>query len=62
MSINDLVYPVYNNKREMWKLLRGRETFYDDDRVLREWETKQEALDWAYANLNVEFITENDLE
>ena len=51
MSLNDPIIPYYNEKHQMWRLLRGRETFYDEDRYLREWETKEEALEWARANL-----------
>ena len=36
----------------------GSETFYDEDRYLREWETKEEALEWARANLPYNEIEE----
>lgn len=26
--------------------MQGRETFYDEDRYMREWDTKEEALEW----------------
>ena len=58
MSVNDVIYPYYDERREMWRLIRGRETFYDEERYLREWETKDEALAWARENFEEKYITE----
>ncbi len=30
--------------------MRGTETFYDEDRHMREWDTEAEAIEWAGAN------------
>ncbi len=59
MSINDPIIPFYHEKHKTWRLLRGRETFYDKDRYLREWETKEEAVEWAKANFPYNEIKEN---
>lgn len=50
MSINDPVIVSFNDKWG-WVLTRGRETFYDDERYLRAWDTRAEAEQWAMANL-----------
>jgi hypothetical protein len=47
MSINNPVYPRYRKKQKDWQLIRGRETFYDDDDRLITFETKGEAIEWA---------------
>ena len=43
MSINDPITIEWDDKRERWYLKRGRETFYDDDRVWIQFDTKAEA-------------------
>ena len=52
MSINDPVIAVWSQKHGHI-LMRGRETFYDDDRRLRSWDTAEEAAEWAIENLGV---------
>ena len=54
MGITDTVYTMYNSTRSTYFLQQGRETFYDDDNVLREWDTEDEARAWALANLGVD--------
>lgn len=54
MSINDPVVIVYNEKHKWYYLKRGRETFYDEDRYIRRWDTPEEAAEWCRNNLNVE--------
>ena len=44
------VIPTYNVRHNYWYLAWGTETFYDEKRYLRIWDTKQEAIDWAKAN------------
>jgi len=50
LSVNDPIETYYNERRKTWQLLRGNETFYDEDRYLREWDTEAEALEWAKEN------------
>lgn len=52
MSINDPVIAVWSQKHGHI-LMRGSETFYDEDRRLRSWETAEEAAEWAMENLGV---------
>lgn len=40
----------YNKKHDWWILVRGPNTFYDENRYLRTWDTKEEALAWAREN------------
>ena len=51
MGLNDPVRAEYREKRDVWILLRGNETFYDDDRCMMEWLTEADALEWAAKNL-----------
>ena len=50
MSVNDPIVTDFYHKAQQWRLLQGRETFYDDDRCLRLWDTEKEAVDWAKEN------------
>jgi hypothetical protein len=47
MSICDPITVEYNEKRKKYYLLRGRETFYDEDNYWRLWDTPEEAIEWA---------------
>ena len=47
MGINDPLIVEYREKRKSFILLRGNETFYDFDNYLIEFETLQEAVDFA---------------
>lgn len=47
MSLNDPVELYYNNRRNKWLLMRGRETFYDENNTLVEFDTVEEAIEWA---------------
>ena len=60
MSVNDPVEVVYNEKREGWMLLRGRETFYTHDRELFLWDTAEDAAQWCRDVLRVEPEVKND--
>lgn len=51
MSINDPVEVVYSAKRETYWLRQGREAYYDNARVLREWEDPEPAYEWAKENI-----------
>ncbi len=51
MGIADPVMVRFNDKREMYYLTRGRETFYDDDRIWRLWPTLDGAVKWCEDNL-----------
>jgi len=44
------VKATYNVKHNYWVLERGKETFYDEQRFLRTWKTKQDAIDWLKSN------------
>ena len=50
MSIDDPVVAVWSQKYGHI-LMRGRETFYDEEGYLRSWETAEAAAEWAMANL-----------
>lgn len=47
MGIADPVRVIYDERRETWRLVQGRETFYDEDRYLLQWESREEAIAWA---------------
>lgn len=47
---NPTVKAVYDKKHEWWMLLRGPQTFYDENNRLRIWDTKEEALEWVKIN------------
>lgn len=53
MSITDPVLLVYDEKRQAWRLQRGRETFYDHKRELLTWNTAEEAREWCKHELGV---------
>ena len=44
------VTATYNIRQNYWYLVRGNETFYDEERRLRTWETKEEAEKWVLEN------------
>lgn len=50
--MNDVIV-VYDERREGYILIRGRETFYDENRYLRVWDTETEAIEWATETLGV---------
>lgn len=50
MSITDPIEVYYYERRKTYLLVRGRETFYDENDILLEWETAEEALEWALEN------------
>ena len=44
---------LYDPRRKMWRLqLDGRETFYNSDREMMEWDTEAEAIRWFDENQN----------
>lgn len=47
MSINDPLVLEYRPRRGTWIITRGRETFYNDERELIEWEDHEDAIAWA---------------
>ena len=47
---NPTVKAEYDKKHNWWILLRGPETFYDEDRKMRVWDTKEEAIKWIQIN------------
>lgn len=53
MSINDPIKVEYLEKRGKWVLCQGRESFYDDSNQLREWDTQDQAGQWAIDNLGI---------
>jgi hypothetical protein len=44
---------VYRQARAKWGLLRGPETFYDEDDYMIEFSSEEEAVAWAEKNLGV---------
>ncbi len=51
MSVTDPLELRYQAKRRTWIVVRGRETFYDDDRYLIEHPTSGAATAWAEEEL-----------
>ncbi len=57
MSITDPIEVYYYERRGTYLLTQGRETFYDKDNKMWEWETSEEAVKWARTNYpNMELI------
>lgn len=50
MAITDTIKVYYNERRGTYMLLQGRETFYNEDDILLEWETPEEAMEWSQKN------------
>ena len=46
IMITDEIKPFYDERRKMWRIRQGRETFYDRDNKMIEFETEQEAIEW----------------
>ena len=49
MGVTDTITVEWDEKREKYYLLQGRETFYDDDRVWIQFNTKEEAEEYKEA-------------
>ena len=50
---NDEITAFYYERRGTWILRRNdRETFYDEENRLREWETEEEAVEWFRENVH----------
>lgn len=49
MSVTDTITVEWDEKREKYYLLQGRETFYDDDGVWIQFNTKEEAEEYKEA-------------
>ena len=47
MTVNDPVYLAFDEKRKFWYLMQGRETFYDTDRAMCQWENLDDAIKWS---------------
>jgi hypothetical protein len=52
MSVNDPIVVEYYETRESWIIAQGRETFYDEDEYLREFDTEEDAEQWLTENLS----------
>lgn len=52
MSINDPILLAHSPKWGYY-LVRGRETFYDEERYMRTWDTAEEAVAWSEKELGV---------
>jgi hypothetical protein len=50
MSVSDRIRIIWDIE-DRWLLMQGRETFYDENRNIRSWPTRDEARAWALANL-----------
>jgi hypothetical protein len=61
MGINDPVVIAHSLKWG-WMLHQGRETFYDENNVMRCWETMEDARQWAIENLGVDPIEQNSTQ
>lgn len=60
MSLLDPVEVQYDEKYEVYWLLRGRETYYDAERYRRGWDSESEAIQWAQENIpNAEIYSHN---
>jgi hypothetical protein len=53
VSINDPLVIEYLDNRKTFIVTRGRETFYDEDRCMREWDTMDEAEEWCLEEFGV---------
>ena len=42
----DIITTFFDERRGMWRLLWGNETFYDDKNQMIEFSSEREALDW----------------
>lgn len=49
--ITDPVVIFYDSRREKYRLLQGRETFYDEERGMREWDNERDAVTWCVEHL-----------
>mgnify|MGYP000200044424 CR=1 FL=1 len=54
MTLTDPLVLAFDGKYMAWTLQRGRECFYDENRVMRLWGTPEEARAWARANLGLD--------
>ncbi|NOR88993.1 MAG: hypothetical protein GQ524_01950 [Anaerolineales bacterium] len=64
MSINDPILLAYSEKWGYY-LLRGRETFYDKNRALVIFDTREEAIAWSEKHLEqtpIEIQSEEERE
>lgn len=53
MSINDPIELRYHPKRDRWYIAQGRETFYDENDHLIEFESAEDAAFWAVSNMSL---------
>jgi hypothetical protein len=53
MGVTDPIVLVYYENRDVYILVRGRETFYDDNDILRDFEEPEDAVVWCEENLGV---------
>ena len=54
LSLTDPLVLAFDGKYMKWTLQQGREWFYDEDGLMRSWETPEEAREWARANLGLD--------
>ena len=47
MSLNDPILLLFDEKRQLWFLQRGRETFYDEENAMIMFDTKKDAEEWC---------------
>ena len=59
MSITDPFVVEYYKRRETWIITRGRETFYDENNCMLEFETSQEAIAYAMNKLGAKGVALN---
>ena len=59
MGINDPITFEYREKQGRWIVLQGRETFYDEENYRYEFDTFDDALEWANENLPLHLIEVN---
>lgn len=53
MAYTDPVVLYYYDRRGTWILKRGNETFWNDKDEMLEWNTPEEAVNWAWINLGI---------
>jgi lipopolysaccharide export system protein LptC len=54
VTITDPVLLVFDDNYMRWTLHQGRECFYDDQGIMRLWDTLEEARAWAVTNLKTD--------
>lgn len=57
VSLTDPFVIIYLKNRESWIIMRGRETFYNEDREMIEFKSSEKAMAYAIGELDARDIT-----